>query len=192
MKREHDASELKAALADALNYFDEAAASNTEYGPRKGSALIAPWPTAPARIVFLDFDGVLNSEISVTRLGTRYRFDTEAIRLINNLCGSAGAYIVVTSTWREHWPLKEVIGFLERDGLHKNQVVGKTPILGTARGEEIDSWLKQSPFEISSFVILDDHDDMEPYRSRWVQINSNIGLQEKEVIEALRILNGSR
>ncbi len=44
------------------------------YGVREGTAFVAPWPSGPSLILFLDFDGVLNCERSflpTERVGAR-------------------------------------------------------------------------------------------------------------------------
>ena len=96
--------------------------------------------------MFLDFDGVLNSDLSVVNLGTRYRFWPPSIKALYHLLRQTDARIVVTSTWREHWTLSENASALERDGTLPGLVVGKTCALGAERGAEIDSWLKSVPY----------------------------------------------
>src|SRR5258708_2209491 len=121
------------------------------YGVREGAPPIAPWPKEPCKVVFLDFDGVLNSDLSVVNLGTRYRFWPPSIKALNHLLRQTDARILVTSTWREHWTLSENASALERDGTLPGRVVGKTCALGGERGAEIDSWLKSVPYTVSSF-----------------------------------------
>ena len=130
------------------------------YGIRDGATPLAPWPTSSCRIVFLDFDGVLNSEQSTQELGTRYRFARSSVAALNAVLQQSGALVVITSTWREHWTLRENAEFLERDGMLPGRVVGKTPTLERERGLEIESWLHSVPYSVTSFVILDDRDDM--------------------------------
>ncbi len=77
------------------------------YGVREGAPPIAAWPTEPCKLVFLDFDGVLNSDLSVAQLGTRYRFWPPSIKALNHVLRQTAARIVITSTWREHWTLIE-------------------------------------------------------------------------------------
>ncbi len=77
------------------------------YEVREGAPPIAPWPTEPCRLVFLDFDGVLNSEASVAQLGTRYKFWPTSIEALNEILAQSGARIVISSTWRELWTLSE-------------------------------------------------------------------------------------
>jgi len=98
------------------------------------------------------------------------------------------ARIVVTSTWREHWTLSENASALERDGTLPGRVVGKTCALGGERGAEIDSWLKSVPYRVTSFVILDDRDDMAKHRPRLIRIDPGGGLGLPEAQRAIEML----
>jgi hypothetical protein len=158
------------------------------YGARDGAPPLAPWPTSPCRIVFLDFDGVLNCERSTQELGTRYRFAKSGIAALNTVLEQSGALVVITSTWREHWTLRENAEFLERDGLIRGRVVGKTPTLDQERGLEIDSWLHSVPYSITSYVILDDRDDMAMHRQRLIQVNPEVGLDQTQALRATELL----
>lgn len=158
------------------------------YGVREGSPPIAPWPTEPCKLVFLDFDGVLNCDVSVSQLGTRYKFWPPSIKALNELLAQSGARIVISSTWREHWTLSENAALLEQAGLLPGRIVGKTSVSGGERGNEIDCWLKSVPYPVESFVILDDKDDMAMHRQRLVQVDPKTGLGIKEARQALEVL----
>lgn len=79
------------------------------YGVREGAPPIAPWPTEPCKLVFLDFDGVLNCEVSVCQLGTRYKFWPESINALNELLAESGARVV--GGVGPEWPLVKVASF---------------------------------------------------------------------------------
>ena len=158
------------------------------YGVRAGNPPIAPWPTISCRIVFLDFDGVLNSERSNRELGTRYRFSKSSVAALNDLLRKSDAFIVITSTWREHWTLRDNAEFLEQARVLPGRVVGKTPKLDQARGLEIESWLRSVPYPVVSFVILDERDDMAMHRQRLIQVNPKVGLSQMQVKPAYELL----
>jgi len=168
--------ELVEAMKAAEKALIEAQRTDHIYGVRTGAAPIAPWPAAPCKIIFLDFDGVLNSEQSVRQLGTRHRFAEASGAALNEILQQTEARIVVTSSWRESWTLRENARFLERDGVLPGRVVGKTAALEQERGFESDAWLRSVPHPVASFVILDDHEDMARHRERLVQVNPQIGL----------------
>jgi hypothetical protein len=182
--------DLLKAMRDAEQAILEGQKSDQIYGVRGGSPPIASWPTSPCRIVFLDFDGVLNSAKSVQELGTQYRLSRVNISALNRLLIQSGALIVITSSWRQQWSLRENATTLEKSGVVAGRVVGKTPILAGERGLEIDSWLRSVPFPIESFMILDDHDDMAMHGGRLVQTNPAFGLDDRDVGRALGMLMG--
>ena len=120
------------------------------------------------KIIFLDYDGVVNSLWFQDVNGEpNFNFpsddkvnNTQAIAWLNKLCRETGAKIVVTSTWRNADNYKEC---LYNAGLNKNiDILGKTKKLGTKRGIEIQKWLDENKnLNIEKFVILDDDMDME-------------------------------
>jgi hypothetical protein len=65
------------------------------------------------------------------------------------------------------------------------RVIDKTPIgaSGADRGEEIAAWLAEHA--VSGFVIIDDHVNMGPLRSRLVQTDSGRGLQATDAPRAI-------
>jgi len=180
------------ALIEAMEAAAEAvlAGQRTDqiYGVREGAPPIAAWPTRPCKIVFLDFDGVLNSEQSTQHLGTRYRFASSSVAALNEVLQKSEAHIVITSTWREHWTLRDNAESLERDGVLPGRVIGKTPTLERERGIEIDTWLKSAPYPVASFVILDDRDDMAMHRERLVKVDPEVGLNQSHALRAIALL----
>ena len=179
-------------LIKAMEAADKAVRENQSinqiYGIRAGLPPIAPWPKEPCKIIFLDFDGVLNSELSTRKFRTKYRFAKENVAALNEILLKTEARFVITSSWREALILNEIVRFLERDGVLSGRVAGQTKFLQKARGLEIDEWLSSVPYAVSSFVILDDRDDMDPHRKRLVQINPEVGLSMAEAKRAIEFL----
>ncbi|HEY1789452.1 MAG TPA: HAD domain-containing protein [Verrucomicrobiae bacterium] len=158
------------------------------YGVRAGTPPIAPWPAGPCKILFLDIDGVLNSEMSARQFGTRYRFAKSSVEALNKILRQTDARFVITSSWREALALGEIVSYLERDGVLAGRAAGKTRILQKARGLEIDAWLCSVPYSVSSFAILDDRDDMEMHRVRLVQTDPRAGLGIAHAERAIELL----
>lgn len=181
--------ELNRALAALEESLDEDMRPDHIYGSPAGSPPIEPWPTAGCGIVFLDFDGVLNSEQSYRQLGTHSRFGEPNVAALNGILSSTGARVVITSTWRTGYTMHEIAGFLERDGVLANRVAGKTQALGAERGLEIDAWLGSVPYEVSSYVVLDDHDDMAMHAGRLVRVSPELGLTGTDAERAIGILS---
>ena len=180
--------ELQEAMDAAEKAVIEAAQTDHVYGVREGAGPIAPWPMAPCKIVFLDFDGVLNSEQSIRELGTRYRFAKNSVVALNEILRQTEARIVVSSSWRNHFTLIENARSLKKDGVISNRVVGKTKALGKERGLDIDAWLHSVPFAVDSYVIIDDRDDMLMHRERLVKTDPEVGLTIPLARQAIEIL----
>lgn len=115
-------------------------------------------------ILFLDIDGVLNSELFYRhrRVDVGSDIDPDAIALLNGLCSDVGAYVVVSSTWRLGHDVDSLQEFFDSHG-GTFKVVGLTPYLSYCRGVEIEEWLKENVTDGSDtdrYVIIDDDADM--------------------------------
>lgn len=150
------------------------------------------------KVIFLDFDGVLNSEQFIRAL---YRKEGPQ-GLIREFCPIAtsnlmtiltevpDAQIVVSSSWRLGTSLEELQQILfEHAGVPKGRVIGKTPvdIKYGPRGFEIQAWLDKHP-EVTKFVIIDDDGDMQHLLPFLVQTNTRRGLMIDESDAAVRML----
>jgi hypothetical protein len=180
------------ALAKAIEEMERAYERNKltdhVYGVEAGASPIAAWPKSPCKILFLDFDGVLNSETSARQTGNRYKFSKDSVAALNKILLRTRAYVVISSSWRESWTLTENAAFLEHAGVLKGHVVGKTTALGKERGLEIDAWLNSVPYRVQAFAILDDRDDMLMHMHRLVQTNPEIGLTAELADKAIALL----
>lgn len=149
------------------------------------------------KVIFLDFDGVLNSERwewkcrpKTDRLYDSDAFDPAAVSLLNDLLEKTRAKIVVSSSWRRFHSVLALKKLLEEVGV-KGEVIDMTPRylgVGKIRGDEIRHWLDEHA-DVTSFVILDDSDDMEPVKDRLVLIDWRVGLTESGVTQAALVLN---
>lgn len=136
------------------------------------------------KVIFLDVDGVLNSSQDgfTIKLGTN-----KHLELLKQIVDKTDAKIVLSSSWRINNKTKSFIENKLND--YGMSIISSIPDLGSSRGEEIKSWLRETTDFIESFVILDDDSDMDEYtRARLVQTNRDMGLQETDVIKAINIL----
>lgn len=160
------------------------------------------------KVIFLDIDGVLNTYYTKETIGLYTFVSKDKILLLKELIDKTDAKIVLSSTWRRGWYLKERInpekltsGELQDirlfDALQAKlaeydvHMIGYTDDFGL-RGEEIDLWLKQWDGEpIESFVILDDMcgTELRPHSRYLIQTSMFEGLNEKHVARAIKILN---
>lgn len=145
------------------------------------------------KIIFLDIDGVLNSNKTTRRTMNGYIFvGNRQLKNLKRIVNATQAKIVLSSDWRyDRDDPKYNSDYLEletelmRYGI---QFYGFTPELSSAhRGAEIVQWLTEHP-EVSSFVILDDRTDIEPNKDHWVKTTISHGLGTTETDEAIKIL----
>lgn len=166
-------------------------------------------------VVFLDVDGVLNSERSFLAGGARVKqytldnpddpywlkityctIDSVAIDLLNRLCDKCGAKLVISSTHRKHFRDTEDKLALMQDyfcklGLRSDLVVGYTDVLHGIRGNEIKDYLDRHP-EVTDYVILDDSSDMLPEQMPFfVRCDGKVGFSSDNYFQMMQILGGS-
>jgi hypothetical protein len=121
------------------------------------------------KVLFLDFDGVLNHYLMIIQAydaGSR-RFSADAIDRLNTIVARTGARIVVSSSWREQYTLDGLRALLASEGF-TGQILDCTPVLhsrtgrgrdldpGQTRCREIQAWLDRQPEPPQRFAILDD------------------------------------
>lgn len=148
------------------------------------------------KVLFLDIDGVLNSERTNAAFGgyphdfspvDKARFDPVALALVRKLCAAADSAIVLTSTWRTMFTIEEVAHHLDLP------IMAATRDLGGdyARTDEIALWLKTHP-QIKDYAIVDDlpldFDDPD-MQARFVQTNDEFGLSLANYRALRRLLN---
>lgn len=150
------------------------------------------------KVIFLDFDGVLNSVEWWRRRGAdgMRSLDPAAVGLVNQLVVRTDAKVVISSTWRL-FPKDVAVNTLKENGF-VGEIIGQTPdgammkgaIYGAVqRGHEIQAWLATCP-KVSSFVILDDDSDMAHLSDRLVLTSHAVGLTQANVDSAVLLLGG--
>jgi hypothetical protein len=138
-------------------------------------------------VLFLDFDGVLHSRGGATA-GERFskRPMLEALLRESDL---QHVVIVIASTWREVYPLRELASIFSND--IRPRIIDTTPTLSDTtsdylRYREIREWLNLHS-TVSRWVALDDAVEDFPHskRGNLIFTNPDIGL-ESGVISRLR------
>lgn len=151
-------------------------------------------------IIFLDFDGVLNTEQYQARLAVEGKpnkdawgslFDPCSVENLLKIIESTGAEIVISSSWRYihrlgslrmMWEVRELPG----------EILDILPCGASyiSRGEEIECWLNKHGQ--SKYVIIDDLNDFYPTQlDRYVETNPILGITEADAAKAIEILNSS-
>lgn len=152
------------------------------------------------KIVFLDIDGVLNSEDFTTANPPDHSIhmredawwqemlDPQAVELLNRLLQSTNAKVVISSSWRHANDADDMQRILDGVGF-SGEVIGMTPKRGgECRGDRIKLWLDSTHHEIESFVILDDDDDMGGFDKRLVLTDHVHGLRPEDCRAAEQLL----
>lgn len=138
------------------------------------------------RVLFLDVDGVLNSNRTLLASGNfphphnyeqrREMFDWAAIKMLQGLCRAGNLKVVLSSSWRYGADAEWLAKFGEFLGL---PIVDKTPTdwrPQQTRGHEIKAWL-DNHVECTHYAIVDDDGDMLPeQKTQFVQTRHEDGL----------------
>lgn len=149
------------------------------------------------RLLFLDFDGVLNCTSTTQRLkwedGRMTGLEPRFVALLQSLLQQTDADVVVSSAWREIFTLGQLVRFLEDAGLEHElgrRFVGVTPSLqrmsdtsASARAYQIRLYLQEHPTD--RFVTLDDIDLTERFLTA---VTVADGLTQDDVEHAVFLL----
>lgn len=154
-------------------------------------------------IIFLDFDGVLDTasyDMHLVRHGLpecdengRPFFDPKCIENLRQIIDATNADIVVTSDWKyidsyenllEMWLYRDMPGFM----------TDLTPNVSKHRGDEIARWLYECDVNCN-YVIIDDLDPEnfnKEQLDKLVTVNPYYGLDKDATLKAISIINYNR
>ncbi len=163
-----------------------------------------------AKVLFLDIDGVLNSNFWSNRhqkeISDGTLIDEEKIKLLASIVKKTNSTIILHSGWRTWFdsqirPLRaeaaKLTQLLEKEGLH---IDGLTPDLTTeeiratkkfslVKADEILLWLKSH--DVTEWAVLDDLDlHNVQVTQHQVKPDPAVGLTAQNVEEAIKILLG--
>lgn len=150
------------------------------------------------KIIFLDFDGALNTEHYQGLLQYQGKpwqdeygafFDPKAVKQLKRIIDATDADIVVESSWKylgldamkELWKVRNLPG----------TIIDITPsLLGKNKGVEIASWLSKYAKQDIRYVIIDDEyvilDSQLPH---FILTNPYEGITEEQANRAISMLN---
>lgn len=169
------------------------------------------------KVLFLDFDGVLNSVQSAIFWHNRrdqakwenemYRDWTGTLKeyIAMEFCPIAMSNVeellrnvddlrvVVSSTWRMGETVESLKKILAPSKIICERLLDTTPVIykegvEVARGIEIQHWLNNTDQEVDAFVIVDDDNDMEHLGDKLVCTSPLHGFQYGDIDWAMRIL----
>lgn len=163
------------------------------------------------KIIFLDIDGVLNTERWHCQTTSNelqdeygYKFDPVAVTNLSKIIEETGADIVISSSWkfmglskmRKMWKDRKLPGNVI--GITPNTVSDKFLLnvdldnmdIMAIRGQEVKEWLMLNKNEITNYVILDDMNDiLQEQESHFVWIDPEVGITSGNAVQAIFILN---
>lgn len=149
-------------------------------------------------VIFLDFDGVLNTEQYQAQLAIEGKlgkdawgplFDPRSVANLRKILEATDAAIVISPSWRwlfrlgslrMMWEVRELPG----------EIIDTIPCGAQyiSRGEDIECWLDRN--DRPDYIIIDDLDDFFPSQhDRYVETNPIVGITEADAIKAIEILN---
>ena len=150
------------------------------------------------KIIFLDFDGVLNTEHYQGLLqyqGEPWQneygalFDPNAVKQLKRIIDATDADIVVESSWKylgldamkELWKVRNLPG----------KIIDITPsLVGESKGVEIASWLSEHGKQDTRYVIIDDeYVILDSQLSHFILTNPYEGITEEQANRAISMLN---
>lgn len=151
------------------------------------------------KIIFLDVDGVLNSNLFLSSCKGNEEVDDDKIEKLKKIQSATGAEIVLTSTWKIYLN-RDLSAHHEKGNYlikklasHNLYLFAVTEDSGMDRGEGIINFLADYPD--ASFVILDDEifDDYYEYDLLSKLVLTDFygnpgGLTDEDVEKAIRIL----
>lgn len=169
--------------------------------------LTVPSGLSKESLVFLDYDGVLTSNVSGTSAEAlmdskggcgRYHFDVDCFRRLLELCLDCGCRVVISSNWRRfdylggEWngfknPLPRLLSVL--DGL----VLGCLPKdRGLSKSEALRVFFEENPKYRGKYVVFDD-DPSEEYQhsefnGHFILTDREVGLTDEDVKKAKGVL----
>lgn len=149
------------------------------------------------RVIFLDIDGVLNSDYFLSNVDHSNEIDwrefwinnidLKSISFLNEIIEHTNASVVISSTWRIMMTLDELRSVLKIVGFNGN-VIGCTPyIQGENRCVEIGVWLEEN--KPQQFIVIDDvvSDFNSAILDRTVKTDCGSGLVQLDVWKAIEL-----
>lgn len=155
------------------------------------------------KYLFLDFDGVLNTERYQARLQRENKsttdeygplFDPKAIANLRRLLErTENVDIVIASSWRYLYGRDELNEMWKKRNM-PDSICHILPLQSkcASRGEEIAEFLRSFDDIHCSYIILDDEDAFsEEQHANWIRVNPTTGISNDDVERAIKTLENA-
>lgn len=142
------------------------------------------------KVIFVDVDGVLNSDDFIDSVKGKQDIDIKTVLLLKRAIEETGAKIVMDTSFRYTQSFLKVQEMLLQNGI----MFDKTPFIDNERGKEIKQYLSEYK-DIEDYILLDDvvfsdfDDELLSHLIKMDDTNTRgigKGLQEKDVEEIIR------
>lgn len=153
--------------------------------------------------IFLDIDGVLNSERSmVAASGMKpqegycsyterhyQQLDPVAVNLLKLLVKEANAEIIISSSWRKLYRnIEFFINLFSQFGWKYAPVIGMTPAVDSGfRGQEVQQYIDSNDFFTGPYIIFDDDKDFFEHQPL-IHVDARYGLSYEHFDKAKQML----
>lgn len=171
-----------------------------------------PLRSNPMRLLFLDFDGVLNSDAyfaspellattgglsdaEVMLLDRERHLDPAKVALVNSLVERFELSVVISSSWRLQYSLDELNALLAKRGATFRAVdvtprVTRYDPLRPLRAREILAYLERLSEPSEVVVVLDD-DRLDGLVPGHVQVDGSVGFSAQQIDQCAELLRGA-
>ena len=141
------------------------------------------------KVIFLDIDGVMNSEDWYNEHLGEGDIDYRAVKLLKLYIEKHDLHIVISSSWRDVTLKQTLLAFAETPMIDViNRIIGQTPHRYDGnRGKEIEMWLADRP-EVDEFSIIDDDDFDIHQKDHLVKTDYMHGLIQEDLEKCSNIL----
>jgi hypothetical protein len=147
------------------------------------------------RLLFLDFDGVMNRITPAGYDPLHPRLAPELVARVARLVDQYSLGVVVSSSWRENYSLSKLDILLAQSGGERiaRKLIGVTPIYERMpkrkylRASEVADYLRDNA-PGAAHVVLDDSAKHNFPADRFVHVNGKFGFQEADFERAVAVL----
>lgn len=147
------------------------------------------WKAEPVRVIFCDFDGVLND---VPFGYATPVLEEDMVERLSLLAAETDSHVVISSYWR-HRGVSGCRQALRKAGF-TGKVIGRTPWRtnwqtgSPVRGNEIQEVVDWLGGRLQGMVILDDNNRMSHLKPWQVRTDGKVGLTDKDIYAAMEVL----